>query len=334
MGKLEEIAEVLKKRIDGGLYPPNVRLPSEYELADELGVNRITLNKAVNRLIADGYLRRGSSSRDGTYIRDRSELVKGSLGLLIRCGNLYADQLMHGVIDGALRNNYLLSVMAPELEEVRIAERKMLANGIEGVFLASYANFPLSAPGVLIDSFFDADPERNSITSDVYSGGLQMAEAQLEKGHREIVVVMYSSFPFARNPRCAAFLEAFRHAEMPKLEERFFYSNNRSREQLLKMIFSAFPDTTAIVGENDTMTFELWQALHRLDPARAERISFAGFGNLPGVQSVFPFVTVDQHPYELGCRAVQLYLDWRADGRNRHELVPVSVMNADCIREV
>ena len=38
MGKLEEIAEVLKKRIDGGLYPPNVRLPSEYELADELGV--------------------------------------------------------------------------------------------------------------------------------------------------------------------------------------------------------------------------------------------------------------------------------------------------------
>ena len=141
MGKLEEIAELLKKRIDGGVYPPNLRLPSEYELADELGVNRITLNKAVNRLIADGYLRRGSSSRDGTYVRDRSELVKGTLGLLIRCGNLYADQLMHGVIDGALRNNYLLSVMAPELEEVRIAERKMLANGIEGVFLASYANF-------------------------------------------------------------------------------------------------------------------------------------------------------------------------------------------------
>ena len=56
MGKLEEIAELLKKRIDGGVYSPNVRLPSEYELADELGVNRITLNKAVNRLIADGYL--------------------------------------------------------------------------------------------------------------------------------------------------------------------------------------------------------------------------------------------------------------------------------------
>ena len=45
-------------------------------------------------------------------------------------------------------------------------------------------------------------------------------------------------------------------------------------------------------------------------------------------------MTVDQHPYELGCRAVQLYLDWRVDGRTRHELVPVSVMNADRIREV
>ena len=141
---------------------------------------------------------------------------------------------------------------------------------------------------------------------------------------------MYSSFPFVRNPRCAAFLEAFRRAEAPDMEERFFYSNNRSCEQLLKMIFSAFPDTTAIVGENDTMTFELWQALRRLDPVRADRISFAGFGNLPGVQSVFPFVTVDQHPYELGCRAVQLYLDWRADGRTRHELVPVPGRPTTC----
>ena len=74
--------------------------------------------------------------------------------------------------------------------------------------------------------------------------------------------------------------------------------------------------------------------MRRFDKVREERIFFAGFGNLRGVKSVFRFVMVDKHQYELGCREVQLYLDWRADGRNRHELVPVSVMNADRIREV
>ena len=57
--KKDEIKKILIEEIRAGRYPTNVRLPSEYELADRLGVNRITLNKAVGELVADGWLRRG-----------------------------------------------------------------------------------------------------------------------------------------------------------------------------------------------------------------------------------------------------------------------------------
>jgi GntR family transcriptional regulator len=62
-----QIADLLRKRIDDGTYPPGSVLPSEPQLADELGVNRITVNRAVSLLRSAGYVkvRRGS----GTTVR-------------------------------------------------------------------------------------------------------------------------------------------------------------------------------------------------------------------------------------------------------------------------
>ena len=333
MGKLEKIIEELKHRIDRNVYPSEIRLPSEYDLADELGVNRITLNKAVNKLIADGYLRRGSSSRDGTYVCDRSNAARGILGMLIRCSNLYACRMLNGVLDGASRNNYLLTVMSPSPEELPLAIQKMTANNVQGIFLSSYGNIPMNAPGVYIDSFRHSDPSRNSISADVYSGGLEMARALLEAGHREIAFCMYSSFPVEKNARCAAFLRAMQDHNIPSPEQHFFYTNHRESAQILQMIFSAFPHTTAIIGENDALTFRLYTEMRKTDPLNAERITFGGFGNQKEVQDIYPFVTLEQHPYEVGCRAVELFLESRTDNGIRHELIPTSPVNLDRIKK-
>jgi GntR family transcriptional regulator len=62
-----QIADVLRTRIEDGSYPPGSLLPSESRLAAELGVSRVTVNKAVILLRASGdvKVRRGS----GTYVR-------------------------------------------------------------------------------------------------------------------------------------------------------------------------------------------------------------------------------------------------------------------------
>lgn len=52
--KWEQIADVLKQRIDDGVYPPNGMLPSEHQLVGEFGVARGTARKVLVRLREEG----------------------------------------------------------------------------------------------------------------------------------------------------------------------------------------------------------------------------------------------------------------------------------------
>jgi len=62
-----QIADELRTRIERGTYPPGSPLPSEPRLAEEFGVSRVTINKAITLLRASGdvKVRRGS----GTCVR-------------------------------------------------------------------------------------------------------------------------------------------------------------------------------------------------------------------------------------------------------------------------
>ena len=57
--KFELILSALRNELWSGVYPLGARFPSEYELADRFGVNKMTANKAVSQLVFEGYLQRG-----------------------------------------------------------------------------------------------------------------------------------------------------------------------------------------------------------------------------------------------------------------------------------
>jgi len=69
-----QIADELRSRIERGDYPPGSLLPSESRLADELGVSRVTVNKAVTllRVSGDVKVRRGA----GTYVRSLPRILR------------------------------------------------------------------------------------------------------------------------------------------------------------------------------------------------------------------------------------------------------------------
>ncbi|MGH9644202.1 MAG: GntR family transcriptional regulator, partial [Terriglobales bacterium] len=53
----QQIAGVLEERIKDGEYPRGSMLPSEWELAEQFNVSRVTINKAVGQLRAAGLVR-------------------------------------------------------------------------------------------------------------------------------------------------------------------------------------------------------------------------------------------------------------------------------------
>lgn len=66
----EDLAETLRSQIRGGLLGPGDRLPNERDLAASLGIGRITVRRAIQQLVSEGFLfsKRGNSG--GTFVSD------------------------------------------------------------------------------------------------------------------------------------------------------------------------------------------------------------------------------------------------------------------------
>jgi DNA-binding GntR family transcriptional regulator len=51
-----QVYELLKRRIEDGTYQPDMPIPSESQLEQELGVAKKTARKAVHRLREEGFV--------------------------------------------------------------------------------------------------------------------------------------------------------------------------------------------------------------------------------------------------------------------------------------
>lgn len=64
-----QIEQYLLEQIQNGSFPVNHKIPAEKQLACDFGVSRMTANKAIARLVQDGYLSRHAGL--GTFVTDR-----------------------------------------------------------------------------------------------------------------------------------------------------------------------------------------------------------------------------------------------------------------------
>lgn len=74
----DRVADELKRLMVRGVYPPGTRLPTIRELAERLGVTRLTVREALAQLETAGFIRTRHGS--GTFVLDPKE--SGSLALL------------------------------------------------------------------------------------------------------------------------------------------------------------------------------------------------------------------------------------------------------------
>lgn len=79
--KFLQLYETLKKAIEDGAYKNDQKLPTEIELAEQYGLSRPTVAKALDMLRKEGLIERTSGI--GTFVRQQSKADLNNFGLLI-----------------------------------------------------------------------------------------------------------------------------------------------------------------------------------------------------------------------------------------------------------
>ena len=340
--KQDEIVKILRERIREGIYVPGVRLPSEAILADELGVNKVTLNKAVSRLISEGILIRGSSTRDGTFVREDGCLIpKGTITAVFYHLDSFGMRILRGVVDAAARNNYLPVLLNPEPKNMNHAVSKARAGGTLGIlYVASDGPNDGSFPTVYVDC--DLLPRKEKyfcVNCDSRNGGVMLADALLAAGHREIIYVANSQISIRENPRCSHFFQRLEAAGISPAGR--FYSIAEPENiypHLLRRIAFEHPGVTAIAAETDYIATALRKHAAELRDMFPANVTFTGFGDISEYQMIDPFPTITQNPYELGSAGVEI-LASIIEGRTPLSApflkeIPVELKGADLIRRI
>src|SRR5512134_362048 len=76
----DQVEEILRERIRDATYLSGSRIPSESDLAEELGVSRATIRTVLAKLAVNGLILRKQG--DGTYVNARAKEVSAHLGNL------------------------------------------------------------------------------------------------------------------------------------------------------------------------------------------------------------------------------------------------------------
>ncbi len=317
MNKIDEIAAALREQLRSGRYRIRSRFPSEYELAEEFGVHKITANKAVTLLVHEGLLARGPRGA-GTVVVHTKIFPKGQIAFIGNVMHNYDTRILAGAQRTALRHDYLLSVIAPPFDELGQYLAQLPGSAVKGIVTINYGIIQLPGiPVIHIDNDQEgASPGIHVLNCDNYAGGRMMMEAIIAAGHHEIALWSSSNAPH-RRARLRGFLDVLAEHGVTDGSRRVCFCphnfDGRPPEyemgQQLHRIRQHYPGLTIIATDSDDDALLLIQYLEKWAEKFPDFPVITGFGNLAGISDVFHMATIDQHPVQLGNVACERLID-------------------------
>jgi LacI family transcriptional regulator len=340
--KSRKIAETIAGWFANGRFRPGDRFPSDQELAQEFGVNHVTVRSALRQFVDAGVLERRVGA--GTIVRDPraqagARTQTGSVGLALPdATHSFFSELLRGAEEALLGSARPL--VFGHTWELGAREEQVVANwlgqGIEHMILTPpvtetrfYAG--LLAKGVRV-VFVDRRVTGVDVPSIVSRDELGMAaivQHLVARGHRRLVHLAGPASIWTAQVRRQAFERAARAEGLSPGDFTVqlaggFYSEDgyRATEALL----AAGPLPSAIVAANDPVAVGAVRALQERGHRVPEEIIVTGYGDTDLARN-FGFPTVRQFPERMGREAVRLVLAaTRPTASDSIDLVPELVL--------
>lgn len=162
-----------------------------------------------------------------------------------------------------------------------------------------------------------------------------------ECGHRQFLVIGFSSTVQTSVLRVSAFVNCLTGCSDAKIRCAIDASYGRDIPFLIDLLnqFDRFP--IAVFATNDLIACGIYSACRRLNLRIPEDVSVVGYGNLSQGEFVDPaLTTVNQHPYQVGCRAAQVLLqrlngegDW-LENKSQKELIDAEIVKRASVCQI
>jgi len=327
----EKVSRQLREKIIAGKYKPGQKLPSERMLEQEYGVSRITVNRAMAMLNAQGVLerRRGIGSFVAENFGQKPEdLVGDGLVKFLSTGGKVKGEVcvssgQEGMCKELKKHGKDLIVKYYYSESDYISElRELESNGIFGAVIWHLPSEEgdsilgrLKKQGVrfvLLDSYC-TELETDYVITDNYQGGRVMTEHLISQGHKNIVYVTQKIRHFTSlENRQLGFIQSIMHHGLPITGKTIFPVDSDSVEDIEAVvddILSCADRPTAIFASNDSVAFVVYDLLKARGVNVPEDISVAGFDDVDRSKYLeVPLTTVAQDFHEIGKKAVTILL--------------------------
>ena len=340
MSKINDLAIELKNLLGTGAYPAGARFPSEYELMERFQVSRLTANKAVALLVAEGLLDRGRRG-SGTFVRRERKFPRGWLAAIEDFNHPYNMGMIAGAAETAFANDCMLSVFKPD-SQLGISRilMQLASSDCLGVLETAYnigflpANFP--KPVICLD--IGSEPQNgrhlHSVMCDNFGAAHEMMSRIIASGKKEIVVLGIES-TLNRKQRIAGFTAAMQEYQIADPAARRFIMHHGSRYEVrtaLQKILRQFPEVDFIATDSDDIVYRIMDVFRENQFPRSEKIGLSGFGNVHGIADLHRIPSVDQHPWHIGKEAVNALLEIVRNGEPEEPLliqVPAELVNTE-----
>jgi len=312
-----------------------MRIPSESELTEHLGISRSTVRLAMQMAEVEGLVERVRGR--GTYVAyDVRRLSRLIAFVATDFRSEYQLLILKGAESETRANGYrIIFANAPDHEEELRILNTLQEDNIAGLLIwpsppaladenrSRYGRLP--APTVLLDRPIPG-LEYICVTSDNYEGARQLTQHLVDLGHQHIVFLSHHQMhllPVAE--RFRAYQDTLRAAGLTPFAPMLIAGSEG--EIGAAHILQAYDDgdmplipqiqshvnrvqPTAIFAANDHIAVLAVRALRLLDLRIPDDISVAGFDDTDlTVYMDIPLTTVAQDTFEIGRRAAQLLID-------------------------
>lgn len=323
---IAQVEQILRDAIVARKFPGN-RLPTEVELADQLGVSRETVRRAAETLQREGllvkYRRKGTFTQPPRMLLDRAAEPRMLLGYLqahypVGAGSeegatrAMSGLMLQGALDEAGQGDYQLVVRNTVPAQMSDAFRQLQeGTRLDGVIFASYGEEKLlrrvmgqKLAIVLLDHDLHL-PQVSSVRDDSQEGARQAVRYLAGLGHRRIGFAGWQRTDL--NPwRLAGYRRGLQDAGLPRRRtwEILGELDQAGARALVEKWRHLHPRPTALLCFNNTFARHISDELYAQGLEVPRDLSIMGCGGEDA-----PGLTCHQADwYAMGRAAVQVLL--------------------------